>query len=229
MAIDTGRTRTTAVAPRAAVPQELLPSLVMGRLASGRLIHTAISHVLGGGWLADIAVPPFRVTVARCSLSFAAGDPAAFPIDIPPSYRRKGLVAVGGDSLFAELAIARLFVRSGWNAYWRDGYRQRWVADGDLSRRSVSVPRPSLGASVIDAVQAARGSLSGCWDVLAWTDERVAFVESKRRGGDRLQETQGRWLDAALAVGVPREAFVVVESDLIHTSSTVRPPARRPS
>ena len=174
-------------------------------------------------------MPPFGVPVARCSLSFAAGDPAAFPLDIPPSYRRKGLVALDGDSLFAELAIARLFVRSEWNAYWRDGYGQRCVADRDLSRRSVSLPRPSLGASVIDVVQAAHGSsLSGCWDVLAWTDERIAFVESKRRGGDRLQETQGRWLDAALAVGIPREAFVVLEWDFIHTNPTLRPPARRP-
>jgi hypothetical protein len=174
---------------------------------------------LRGEWLADIAVPPFGVTVARCSLSFATGDPAAFPLDVPRSYRRKGLVALGGDSLFAELAIARLFVRSGWNAYWRDGYRKRWVADGDLSRRAVSLPQPSLGASVIDIVRAARGSLSGCWDVLAWTHDRVAFVESKRRGGDRLQETQGQWLDAAVAVGVPLEAFVVLEWDPVRTNS----------
>jgi hypothetical protein len=192
------------------------------------LLHASIDHALGGGWLPEIGVPPFGVTVARCSLSFAPGDPAAFPLDVPPSYRRKGLVALDGDSLFAELAIARLFVRSGWNAYWRDGYRQRWVADGDLSRRPVNLPRPSLGASVIDVVEAARGGLSGCWDVLGWTDDRVVFVESKRRQADRLQETQGQWLDAALAVGVPREAFVVLEWDLIHPNSTLQAAAPRP-
>ena len=135
------------------------------------------------------------------------------PATVPLAFRRKGLVSVGGVSSFAELAVVRLFKLAGWNAYWRDGYGRRWVVDGDLERsRLAELPR-SLGSSVVDGVTRARGGISGSWDVVAWKANLVAFVACKRRAGDRLMDTQGRWLRSALDVGVATEAFVVVEWD----------------
>jgi hypothetical protein len=51
----------------------------------------------------------------------------------------------------------------------------------------------------------------GAWDILAWHGERVLFIESKQRGSDKLTVSQLRWLEAALADGVPLTSFAVYE------------------
>ena len=58
------------------------------------------------------------------------------------------------------------------------------------------------------------GSTRGCWDVLAWRDGDVVFVESNRRGKDRLNQNQYGWVDAGLRAGLPLTAFVIVEWDI---------------
>jgi hypothetical protein len=176
----------------------------------------SFAAVLAAHRVSDAVVPGSGgVNVGLYLRTFQLGDQAAFPPGMLPSFRRKGLVDVAGTALFAELAVVRLFTQAGWRAYWRDGYHRRWVRDGDLTREPTTrLPEPSVGASVAALISEARGSLSGCWDVLAWRQDQVAFVECKRRGRDRLQETQGLWLHAAVSVGIPSSAFAVLEWDL---------------
>jgi hypothetical protein len=96
------------------------------------VIADNIAAALGGSEAEPIEVPASGgVRVPRRSLVFSEGDPAALPADTGLSYRRKKVVDVGGSSLFAELAVARLFRFARWSAYWRDGYRGGWVADFD--------------------------------------------------------------------------------------------------
>jgi len=181
-------------------------------LAWGQWIRDAVADAIGGDWAEDIEVPSSgHVRVARQSVTFDRGDLAAMPATTPQNYRKKGLVTVAGSDFFAELAVTRLFSLAGWTAYWRDGFRHGWVADGDMECTRVRELPPSLGRTVVGAVQNARGSLSGCWDVVAWKGDHVAFAECKRHLHDRLQPTQGYWLRAALDVGVPLASFVVVE------------------
>ncbi len=39
----------------------------------------------------------------------------------------------------------------------------------------------------------------------------ILFVESKRRGHDQIRKSQLRWLSAAVGLGLPTDAFLVVE------------------
>ena len=52
---------------------------------------------------------------------------------------------------------------------------------------------------------------AGCWDVVAWQGERVVFIELKRRGKDRVQETPLGWVEAGLKIGVGVEDFFLLE------------------
>ena len=55
------------------------------------------------------------------------------------------------------------------------------------------------------------GSYSGCWDVIAWTDEDVLIIESKSLAtGDSLNRNQRLWFDAARGL-VPLSRFLIVE------------------
>jgi hypothetical protein len=186
-----------------------------GDLPLGAGIREAIADALGGHWIEDIEVPASGgASVARRSLLFGLGDMSVMPRAVPPHFSRKGLVTVAGSSLFAELAVVRLFKLAGWTAYWRDGWGRGWVVDGDLERNHVKELPASLGSSVVASVAGRRGSLSGCWDVVAWKADLVAFAECKRCKRDKLTDAQGLWLRSALDIDLPNEAFVVVEWDL---------------
>jgi hypothetical protein len=188
------------------------------------VIAENIAAALGGGEAEPIEVPASGgVRVARRSLVFAEGDSATLPADTGLSYSRKGVVHLGGSSLFAELAVARLFRLAGWSAHWRDGYRGGWVADSDpVHRRKKELP-PSAARSLVEQIAATRGGrLGGCWDVVASAGDMVAFAECKRLRRDPLNENQGRWLRACLDINVALEAFVVVEWDF---ESGTRPPS----
>ena len=56
---------------------------------------------------------------------------------------------------------------------------------------------------------------AGCWDIVGWHKEMVVFAELKRRKKDRMQQTQLKWLAAALQVGLKPENFLLVEWDLL--------------
>lgn len=53
----------------------------------------------------------------------------------------------------------------------------------------------------------------GCFDVFAWRRNRHRFVELKRRGKDRIRETQKRWLEAARRCGIKMSGLLIVEWD----------------
>lgn len=66
--------------------------------------------------------------------------------------------------------------------------------------------------TLLDAIAHANGhTYSGCWDVVAWNDDRVVFIEAKQRRKDRIRASQLRWLAAALEQGLSKEAFLMVE------------------
>jgi len=52
---------------------------------------------------------------------------------------------------------------------------------------------------------------SGAFDVLAWADESVLFIEAKHGGKDTLRGSQKAWIEAALEEGVSLESLLVVE------------------
>jgi hypothetical protein len=43
-------------------------------------------------------------------------------------------------------------------------------------------------------------------------------VEAKRRGKDRIRNSQRKWLETALTSGVPLESFLIFEWELVNDS-----------
>lgn len=179
-----------------------------------RTLAAQVAAALGGQDAGLTEVPGSGGLLVSCrALSFAAGSPETLPRGTPRTYSRKGLVDLNGTSLFAELAVVRLFTSAGWDAFWWNGFHRAWVADGDMSR-APHLTGPMAATSLLDKVSAIRRGKSGCWDVVACRDGQVVFAECKHKGADRLTQTQGAWLRACVDIGVPLEAFVVVEWSL---------------
>jgi hypothetical protein len=114
--------------------------------------------------------------------------------------------------VFAELAVLRLFQREGWDGVWVDSYRQKYRVG--YWEEGAEVDLPPEREELLMQVYRKAGGRKGCWDVYCWKGGVVVFAESKRRTRDGTRETQLRWMEAALAVGVPLERFLLVEWSL---------------
>ncbi|WP_415280816.1 hypothetical protein [Candidatus Nitrososphaera sp. FF02] len=138
---------------------------------------------------------------------------------IKNSYGGKNLVSYKGDVMFAELAIRRKLIDAGWSAQWISGnyYLEKWI-DEPFTKQEKK-PLQELPCwnllSQIDkqCVKLFSGhipnSCDGCWDVVAWKDDRILFVESKHK--DTITPSQEKWLAAALSAGLNLDDFIVVK------------------
>ena len=129
-------------------------------------------------------------------------------------FGRKPTLDYDGAPCFAELAIARDYEASGANAVWISTYGglrffrsmpQSWRATSDAT-----IPDHLL--ALIQRIWKV-GYTTGCFDVLAWrrSGEQFTFVESKRRGRDRLTKAQLRFIEGALACGVAPGSLLIAE------------------
>jgi len=146
-----------------------------------------------------------RVRLASATPAFLkAGTLAA-------SYTAKPLVSVKGDAMFGELAVVRLLEADGWDAVWVDTFhRELWRA---MPHRALPVALPAAIQARFDAIVAANdGRTAGCFDVLAWRGERVAFVDY-REAGDSPNRGAARWIEAAIEAGVGVGDLWIVERE----------------
>ncbi len=129
----------------------------------------------------------------------------------PPGdrYGQKALLDFEGRPAFAELAILWTLQSAGWTGAWVDTYRRRFRSGywGDTP----DVVLPNGSKALLEAIYAKAGSRSGAFDVIAWHGDQVLFAESKRRGKDRIRDSQKNWLSAAIEVGVALDHLLVVE------------------
>lgn len=112
-----------------------------------------------------------------------------------------------GKKSLAELILLRLLEREGWQGCWVNNYRRAFWRDIYVTTELPEAPSTALFYRVV----AQNGGKAGCWDIFAWRGGEVLFVESKQRGKDRIQPTQQKWLESALAEGVPLSSFYIVE------------------
>lgn len=125
------------------------------------------------------------------------------------TYGGKQVIDSSGEPVFAELAILRLLHAEGWQGAWIDSYRNRKrIAIDQL------IELPPNRNELLKQIYQSAGSRSGCFDVYCWCDKQILFAEAKRKGRDRIQDTQRRWLAAALSVGLPIESFLIIEWSL---------------
>lgn len=134
----------------------------------------------------------------------------------------KPVVDVSGSPAFAEIAIADTLAQSGYSVRWAETYARggrlpmfltRWE-DRPYKEQAES---PIAEQWVLDTLAGIAslngGSYSGCWDVVAWKDEKILFAESKRSKRDRIRASQIAWLEEGLRYGLKPENFLVVQWD----------------
>ena len=144
----------------------------------------------------------FRVPTSIQQLSAWRGEsPGA-------TYGGKQVLDWRGRPAFAELAILWELESDGWTGAWVDSYRRRFLR-GYWDPEAVTIPDEHHW--LLKRIHGKTGFPSGCWDVFCWRGDDVLFVESKRKGRDRIRQTQRNWLEAALNAGVPLESFLLVE------------------
>ena len=130
----------------------------------------------------------------------------------PLSYGTKPIVESASRGVFAEVAIAELLRPDGWDAVWASTYGGlRFFADQPDGQRGNTVDLPDNVAAPVERITLGNGTPAGMFDVLAWKGAELLFVEAKRRGRDRIRDTQRRWVNAALRVGFEPQQFAVFE------------------
>ena len=130
------------------------------------------------------------------------------------TYGGKQVIDSNGKPVFAELAILKILQDEGWEGAWIDTYhKKKWIA---IEQRGELPPDKN---EFLEQIYRSAGARSGCFDVYCWRNEQILFAEAKRKGRDRIRETQRRWLTVALVSGVPVESFLIVEWNLAEASN----------
>ena len=120
------------------------------------------------------------------------------------------MVDGNGEPIFAEFVVAAMLRKPGLDgAVWVDSYR-RCFRDAMPPHKCVL---PDHVREVYDRIAAKNGRRAGCWDVIAWKGKRVAFVECKRKGRDRMTANEWQWLESALRSGTLTNVRTAGESN----------------
>ena len=130
---------------------------------------------------------------------------------IPNTYNGKAVIDWNGESLFAELAVLRLFQSHGWDGVWVDSYRRKFRVGLPDVVEPVGLPEEQ--ERLIDSIRSKTGRSGGCWDIFVWKGEQQLFVELKRLKKDNIQDTQIEWLTTGLNSGLTVNDFALVEWD----------------
>jgi hypothetical protein len=126
-----------------------------------------------------------------------------------------------GRQAFAELIILWSMNSAGWDGVWIDTFSDVYRTGYWDSPKVRDLPAEP--DSILSRIYQAKGSESGAWDVFCWHGQEVVFVESKRKGKDRIRESQVLWLQAALDVGYSLSNFLVVEWSLAEPGGSAQP------
>lgn len=161
-----------------------------------------------------VSLPSGRtVELPRCTPRFRqwSGLAPAF------SFGKKAFLDYHGTPVFAEIYILRLLLDAGWDGVWAETYGglvflREMPAHSYL--RDFECAIPSDKKKFFWSISAEANGHSGCFDVFAWRGSTTLFCESKRQKKDRLQPTQLRWIDAALANAVLPEQLLIAEWDM---------------
>jgi hypothetical protein len=146
--------------------------------------------------------------------TFDPWEGPADPPDLPKIWSIKPKYLVDGGRSCAELAVLARLRHDGWDGVWVSAFgrflRRDWFGTADAFKTITAVGAPAGVAAVFERLREANGGLAGFWDVFAWRDGDVKFVEAKV-GADRLQKTQLRFMELALSLGHTPEQFLLVE------------------
>lgn len=125
------------------------------------------------------------------------------------TYNGKQVLDFGGRPAFAELAVLWSLNALGWQGVWIDSFRGVYRV-GYWDCQPV-LQLPDAPAQLLERIRLATGSRFGAWDVFCWRDQEWLVAECKRARHDAIRETQARWLEAGLALGLSVGDFLIVE------------------
>jgi hypothetical protein len=145
-------------------------------------------------------------------------------LPIANTFGGKALIDFDGVPMFAELAIMKLFIISGWQARWVETYGDsamtprhfsNWI-DGRLTEQNIDLITNDRVLKAMNSVSILNGdTYSGCWDVIGWSDDHIIFAELKRTKKDNIRQTQHKWLTAGIKSGLKADNFLIVQWDFI--------------
>lgn len=158
------------------------------------------------------------IEIPKCIVNFNKwqGEP------VKESFGGKPIIDLNNKPMFAEVAILNLFLQSGWEVRWISTYGSSnkgpkllagWADDKYKNQTSEEITDVKVKELLIGIANENNDSYFGCWDVLAWKDEKIIFAESKRKQKDNIRQTQINWLEAGLKFGLKPENFLVVQWD----------------
>ena len=160
----------------------------------------------------SLPLPSGRVVEVRRRLVKFKPWAGATP-KLPEVWTSKCFADVNGEPLLAELAILHLVEREGWTGVWVNNFTKQFLKGLPKLTQPCSLPSEPL--AVFQDIEQRNGGRGGCWDVFAWRGDQVLFAEAKRMKKDAIRKSQLKWLEAGLQAGVPLDAFLVVEWDLM--------------
>jgi hypothetical protein len=113
---------------------------------------------------------------------------------------------------FAELAILRIFLKHGWSGVWVSAFGGHFLntMPKSWSLRDQHVSIPAEKEAILKRIWQSSDT-TACFDVFAWKDSGVLFCEAKRQGQDKLTDGQLRFIEGALACGIPPNSFLIAE------------------
>lgn len=116
-----------------------------------------------------------------------------------------------GRATWAGYVLVRLLERAGWDARWI----KNWAGGREFCTE-VGKPNalPRAAGDVFERLHRRAAALrgAGSWDIFGWKAGEYLFLESKKHAsGDRLNQNQIAWLEAATVEGFRPEQFAVVE------------------
>jgi hypothetical protein len=118
-----------------------------------------------------------------------------------------------GESSCAEAEIVRLLRARGWNAAWLEDWAStsipanwKWAV---MEERELPSGIRLRHDRIRERSREVTGQRAGCWDVIAWKDEVLWYLEAKGPG-DGLNKNQVAWWIAACELE-PTIQFALVE------------------
>lgn len=130
-----------------------------------------------------------------------------------PTHNNKSYLEWEGKPTFAEIALISILKQDGYTgAVWRDNWAHYNCFRDAMPDAKCELPEPLR--DVCSRIRARLGHYdwAGCWDVLAWNEKGVKFIECKKgKTSDALNDNQIRWLEAALQEGLTENTFAICE------------------
>ncbi len=157
--------------------------------------------------------------IPKCIVTFEQwhGDP------VKETFGGKPIVVFNNKPMFAEMAIMQNFISDGWQARWIETYGKSKTSPIHLSdwkddKYKTQIHDPIVDKEILKLLEVVAkqngNNYHGCWDVLAWKEDRFIFAESKRTKKDNIRTSQTNWLTAGINAGLNINNFLIVQWDM---------------